>query len=572
MSADQDPVDRLLASIADDALPDWESAEREDDPARRARIDSLRDVARIAEFSRHHQRAGGLSPGEPGAVLERWGDLLLLERLSLSPHAEVYRAWDPGLQREVALKLVRSSTEDEALLDEGRIAARVRHPHVVAVHGVDRREGRIGLWMELVRGPSLEQEVRAQGPLDAAEARRLGIEIGSALVAMHAAGLLHRDIKPANVIRGSQGGWVLADFGLGMREGDAASTRRPPSGTPMYMAPELLQGDAPSERSDLYSLGMLLWFALTGRHPFPVDTLAELVTSAHTGPRPRLRELRPAVPAKLTTIVERAIEPRPEDRFENVRAAVVALEELSPGTRRLASVRTRAWVGAAVVIVLAAGVVFGLRTGKREESRVPSVAPPSTTVDDYSVEASFLRREPARSVRLIPGDRVKPGDRLSLEVRTTRRAWIYVLNEDENGERYVLFPNPRLDAQNPLAPESTFILPGTVGSGEHAWTVTSAGGREHFLVVVSPEPVPEIEADLDRYPLREPGRPISYAPVGDASLEVLRGVGSMARLPRETARPSSPSRAFERFRSLAGRETGIRGIWVRQIVFENPRS
>ncbi|HJQ99710.1 MAG TPA: hypothetical protein VJ826_15455, partial [Candidatus Polarisedimenticolaceae bacterium] len=136
---------------------------------------------------------------------------------------------------------------------------------------------------------------------------------------------------------------------------------------------------------------------------------------------------------------------------------------------------------------------------------------------------------------------------------------------------FLLFPNASLDRKNPLAADSAFVLPGTVDGGEHAWTVTSAGGREHFLVVVSPEPVPEIEEDLDRIPPATPGRAIAYAPLGERSLRRLRGVGGMDRLPPNTAAPSRPSRAFERFRGLAGRETGIEGIWVRQIVLENPR-
>src|SRR5688572_8362284 len=208
MSADRDPVEDLLGSIADGTLPDWQSAERALDPSQRPRVESLRDVSRIADFSRTHQRAG-----DPSGAPERWGDLLLLERLGTGA-AEVHRAWDPHLQREVALKLMRSGPGDAALLDEGRIAARIRHPHVVTVHGVDRRDDRVGLWMELVPGPTVEQEIRTRGPFSAAEARRLGVEIGSALGAVHAAGLLHRDVKPANVIRDSTGRYVLADFGL----------------------------------------------------------------------------------------------------------------------------------------------------------------------------------------------------------------------------------------------------------------------------------------------------------------------------------------------------------------------
>jgi hypothetical protein len=568
MSADRDPVEELLGSIADGTQPDWESAERALDPSQRPRVASLRDVSRIADFSRTHQRAG-----DPPATPERWGDLLLLERLSEGT-VEVHRAWDPNLQREVALKLMRPGPGDAALLEEGRIAARIRHPHVVTIHGVDRHDDRVGLWMELVRGPTLEQEVRVRGPLSTAEARRLGVEIGSALAAVHAAGLLHRDVKPANVIRDSEGRFVLADFGLGVREAQAASTRDRPSGTPMYMAPELLAGGAASERSDLYSLGMSMWFALAGRHPFLVDTLADLVPASSTGPRPRLRELRPGVPAGLVAIVERAIEPEPGKRYAGLRPMIEALEAW----------RARPWEGAPIpwrvslavaVVVLACMVLFGPWREKREDAKgsVPVAGQPSPTVPagSYAVEASFLRRDDRQSVRLVSGDRVKPGDRLSLEVRASRPAWVYVLNEDDRGERYLLFPQARFDAGNPLVPDSTFVLPGTVGDREQAWTVTSAGGREHFLVVVSPAPVPEIEADLDRFPAPTPGRTVDYPSVEDATLERLRGVGGTTELPRQAARPAASSRAFERFRSLAGRETGVQGIWVRQVVFENPR-
>ncbi len=577
---DRNPVEDLLASIADGTGPDWEAAERRADLAQQTRVGSLRDLSRIADFSRTYQRTH-----EPTGTQERWGDLLLLERLSAGAHAEVYRAWDPNLQREVALKLMRPGPGDAALLDEGRVAARIRHPNVVTVHGVDRREDRVGLWMELIRGPTLEQAVRVRGPFEATEARRLGIEIASALAAAHAAGSLHRDVKPANVICDAEGRYVLADFSLGVRDTHAASTQgRPssPSGTPMYMAPELLAGGSASERSDLYSLGLTMWFTLAGRHPFQVDTFSDLVTSATTGPRRRLRELRPSVPRGLAAIVERAIEPQPEKRFEGMRPMVEALEAWRPD--RWASAQTRrVWAVGAALLVVAVAVVgfvaFQLRSARQTERALPVAVGPAATLStgSYTVEATFLRREARQSVRLVTGDRVKPGDRLSLEVRATRPAWVYVLNEDEHGERYLLFPHRKVATQNPLAADSTFVLPGAVGAvgavgeGEHAWTVTSAGGREYFLVVVSPEPVPEIEADLDRFDAPRAGRSIDYAPVGEASLERLRGVGGMTRLPPETAQPTTPSRAFERFRSLAGREAGIQGIWVRQIVFENPR-
>lgn len=563
MNADREPDEDLLASISDGAPADWSAAQLETDGARRARLESLHELARIAEFSRGLQREGA-----PAATPERWGDLMLLERLGSGARAEVFRAWDPELQREVALKLMRADLEEEALIEEGRALARIRHANVVTVHGIDRRDGRIGLRMELIRGGTLESQVRVQGPLDAASAQRLGLEIGAALGAVHGAGLLHRDIKPANIVRDAEGRYVLTDFGLGMRW-DGSDAARGPSGTPMYMAPELFDGSPASERSDLYALGLLLWFALAGRHPFETGSFPELVEAARRGPHPALSALSPGVPAGLVRIVERAIAPNPEQRFSTARALVEALVAWSPA--RAAVARRPSYAAVAAVVIVALGVVAASAWIVRRTERPVEVAPAPVPVPaSYAVEASFLRREAGGTTRLTAGDRVKPGDRLSLEVRVTRPAWVYVLNEDDRGERYVLYPQPRFDAHNPLSAESTFVLPGTVDGKESAWSVTSAGGREYFLVVASPEPVPEIEAELASIPAAAPGRPIEYARVGPVAVQRLRGVGGVVDAPLVDAPPAERSPAFERFRALAGRETEVRGVWVRQFVLENP--
>jgi RIO-like serine/threonine protein kinase len=565
MSAERNPVDVLLESISDGHAIDWDQATRGLDPLQSSRVAALRDVHRIAEFSRGLQRATELTNGP-----ERWGELLLLERLGAGAHAEVYRAWDPALQREVALKLMHEDLDSSSLIDEGRAAARIRHPHAVTVHGIDRRDDRVGLWMELARGTALDQDVRARGPLSVDEALRLGREIGGALAAVHAAGVIHRDVTPANVVRDADGRCVLADFGLGVKWNEAARRTLGPTGTPMYMAPELFAGVPATERSDVYSLGLVLWFALAGRHPFEAKTIAERAKMAADGPRPTLRELRPDLPWGLVSTIEHAIAPNPAERFANAGQLVTALERATPV---VAAPRPRR--GRAILLATAAAAIvafaFGLwRSRATSHEPVPVVSVPVAPVATYSVEASLLKRTAQGSTRLVTGDRVRPGDRLSLEVRTTRPAWVYVLNEDERGERYLLFPQPRFDTQNPLSADAPSILPGPVQGRENAWTVTSAGGREYFLVVASPEPVAELEAELSRLPAPVPGKPIAYAPVGDGTVELLRGVGGVSEVPQTSAAPAPRSRAFEHFKALAGRETGVTGVWVRQVVLENP--
>ena len=185
------------------------------------------------------------------------------------------------------------------------------------------------------------------------------------------------------------------------------------------------------------------------------------------------------------------------------------------------------------------------------------------------MEARLVGRTRGAYRRLTPGDRIAPGDRLSLEFHASRPMWVYVLNEDERGESYLLFPQPLFDVANPIQPDSTAVLPGPIGGRENTWTVTSRGGREHFLVVASPEPVPDIETELRKLPAARPGRPVQYAVVEPGAVDRLRGVGGVTPVPA-SERPHRRAGAFERFQALAGRETVSRGVWVRQITLENP--
>jgi len=597
LSDNHDRVEELLKSISDGNPVDWDSITRDASTGDRVRIAALSELSRIAAFSRSLQRGGEpfASPAAGSAAQpERWGDLLLLEPLGSGASADVYRAWEIRLQREVALKLLRPDAAgnagrdaDAALLQEGRAAARIRHPSVVTVHGIDSHDGRVELWMDLVRGVTLEQIVHDRGPLTADTAIRIGIDVGSAIAAVHGAGLLHRDVKPANIVRDERGRYVLTDFGLGCRTA-ATSLASAQSGTPMYMAPELFAGAAASERSDIYALGLTLWFALAGRHPFEADSLAKLMAQSGQGPA-RLREVRSEIPEEIAALVDRAVARRPEDRPASAARFVETLESCATGARAAApgspgsrGATRRSARGAALAALLAIAIataaIVTLRNGRDDSAanrarvaNAPATAAPAPAAPAYDVEAAFLKRDDDAAARLLNGDRVSPGDRLSLEVRATRAAWVYVLNEDDRGEHYILFPQPRFDTKNPIPADRTLLLPGTIDGLENAWTVTSAGGREHFLIVVSPEPLPEIEADLGRLPAAEPGRPIEYAQVGASTVEVLRGVGGVSPLPAGAAQPAARSRAFDRFRALAGRETGVSGVWTRQIVFENPR-
>ena len=248
----------VAEAITDGKRVDWDAAEAA--PGKLGRkLKHLRLIERVAAV---HQAAPGepaLAPEEgleeetrtqsPGgavapiaAPIANWGPLRILELLGQGGFGEVYRAYDPSLQRDVALKLRRAGREGKGrssavFLQEARQLARVRHPNVLVIHGADEHEGRVGLWTDLVRGKTLEQILTEQGPQGADEAARYGIEVCKALAAVHGAGLVHRDVKTSNVMREQGGRIILMDFGSVTEQAAAGpparQARRPLRSTPV---------------------------------------------------------------------------------------------------------------------------------------------------------------------------------------------------------------------------------------------------------------------------------------------------------------------------------------------------
>ncbi|MEU6725813.1 serine/threonine-protein kinase [Nonomuraea wenchangensis] len=246
------------------------------------------------------------------------GRFELLERLGGGGMGLVWRARDVALHREVALKEVRppdpayDDARDPAaaaelrarVLREARALARLNHPHVVTIHHIVDPGEHAYPWlvMELVTGGSLQDRLQ-RGPMTPAEAARLGREVLSALRAAHAVGIQHRDVKPANVLLREDGGSVLTDFGIAaVRESTSLTATGSFIGSPEYMAPERINGHEGDPASDLWSLGMLLYVAVEGRHPMrratPLATLAAVLNQP-VPPAERAGALTPVLQALL---------------------------------------------------------------------------------------------------------------------------------------------------------------------------------------------------------------------------------------------------------------------------------
>jgi serine/threonine protein kinase len=301
-----------------------------------------------------------------------WEHLTVLAEVGRGAFGRVYRAWDPALQHEVALKLIKVDPREpdfaESVFHEARLLVKVRHPHVVSVLGARHVGSEVGIWMEFINGPTLADAVEREGPMSAVDAAAAGIAVCDALAAVHGTGLLHRDIKARNVMRDASGRVVLMDFGAG-----AERRVQPPgeiAGTPLYMAPELVKGAGASVASDIYSVGVLLFHLVTGEYPVTGRNIYELEAAHESGARVRLADRKPDLPPPFVEAVDRALSPDPALRF---RRAVEFKDALTDATARItapvvvppqaAIVERWPWIaGAALVGTLLSLTLFGFLT------------------------------------------------------------------------------------------------------------------------------------------------------------------------------------------------------------------
>lgn len=598
-----DAEDRVLTvagAIADGTSVDWTTAETLGGEGREgAVIRELRIVAEIARVSEEVRSAEPDSSGRTQASrdltnpantkrkddvhlqaplprLGTWGHLSLLERIGEGAYGEVYRAWDPSLDREVALKLLRFSPGSHAavtrsIVEEGRILARVRHPNVVVVHGAGEHAGRTGIWMEMVRGKALQTILKEQGPFGAREAAVIGMDLCGALAAVHAVGLIHRDIKGQNVMREERGRIVLMDFGAGSTPQDREGGKASPAlaGTPAYMAPEVLFAGQATIQTDIYALGVLLFHLVSGSFPVEARTLGELRDAHRAGRYRPLRDTRPDLPDAFVRVVERALAPAPADRYgsagEMQRALGTAVGvEHSSGSgvvaERPASRSTQAHRWALVMAIGVLAVVIAVLTLKSGPVGPADASRTGQTADapGNGVKAELYREGLVAAEPIEDGGRVTRGDRLSLRIESREAVHLYVLNVDDAGKAYLLFPLADLDLKNPLPAGLKHSVPGTLGGRPITWRVEAAGRRESFLVVASRERLTDLEREIGQLDAAKMTKPVQ---VGADVVAALRGVESLA--PAEESSLGDAARRITRLLREAGARGG--GLYIREF-------
>ncbi|MEM9644051.1 MAG: protein kinase [Planctomycetota bacterium] len=278
-----------------------------------------------------------LSVGRHPELLGRIGRYDVERMIGRGGMGVVFKAHDTELNRPVAVKMLAPNLAEhgsarQRFAREARAAAAVVDDHVVAIHNVEADEDQAKppfLVMKFIGGGSLQQRLDREGPLSVCEVLRIGMHVAKGLAAAHAQGLIHRDVKPSNILldEGVERA-LLTDFGLARAEDDACLTRSGfHPGTPHYMSPEQVRGEAIDGRSDLFSLGCVLYALCTGHPPFRADTgYAVLRRITDEQPRPIL-ELNPDVPFWLQQIVMRLLSKSPDDRLGPAQRVAGLLEE-----------------------------------------------------------------------------------------------------------------------------------------------------------------------------------------------------------------------------------------------------
>ncbi|MCE9532219.1 MAG: serine/threonine protein kinase [Planctomycetes bacterium] len=282
------------------------------------------------------------APPEKPGELGRLGHFRILKKLGAGGMGMVLLAEDINLLRPVALKIMlprhaRNEQARERFLREARTAARIHHDHVVTIHHVGQDRDIPFIAMEFLQGAPLDGYLKEKKSVSLAAAMRIGREVAEGLQAAHAKGLIHRDIKPANIwLEAPKGRVKILDFGLARDSGEEAKLTHSGAviGTPSYMSPEQAAGMEVDQRTDLFSLGVVLFELVTGRLPFTGPHTIAVLKALSFDPHPSISGINPQVSPGLINLVDRLLAKKPEDRPNSAAEVVQAAPRLA-ATRSL---------------------------------------------------------------------------------------------------------------------------------------------------------------------------------------------------------------------------------------------
>ncbi len=354
----------------------------------------------------------------------------LIRQIGSGGMAEVYLAYDEVLEREVAFKVLdRKQAENKEAIErfrrEARNAASLSHTNIVSIHDRGHTEdGTYYLVMEYMEGGTLEDLIQQEGPLSPQRAAEIAVQVARALQEAHEKGVIHRDIKPQNILLGKSGEAKVADFGIA-RAATATTMTQVGSvmGTVHYMSPEQALGEPATPKSDLYSLGVVLYEMLTGILPYDADTPAGVVMKHVGGLSRSARETNPEVPEELDAVTARLLSRDPDDRYPDASALVEDLERVKEGlplteetmrarsrARRAGRLRRRGVLAALALVLVSIAVIAAVALSRDgvllgELRTLPEMQPDQPTSEPLPPGRYATKEfDPALSFSLQEGD------------------------------------------------------------------------------------------------------------------------------------------------------------------------